>query len=370
MKTWKKVLTLGTASALALTMSACGARGGDGASEAADGAIKVGVALPQKTSENWVEAEGLFQKDCEEAKLDCQIQFANSGVQEQQSQIDSMITKGVKVLIIGAIDGGQLSTQLAKAKKEGIKVVAYDRLLTNTKDIDYYIAYDNFGVGKLQGQALLDGLKEKGVASPAKVELFAGSPDDANSMKFFNGAMDVLQPKIDAGELQVVSGQTEFTQASTQGWKAENAQKRMDAILQQHYSGDNAPDGVLSPNDTLARAILTSIEQANKPAPVVTGQDSENESVKLVAEGKQYSTIFKDTRALVKQSVSLAKAIAGTDEVPTLDGVAMDDKQYESVEGNPVKAFLLTPQIVTKSNIKEVYQDDENRSKIVAEVLK
>lgn len=376
MFTIRKVAAVGAMAALALGATACGARETgttEGSSSSAtanggDGKISIGIAMPQKTSQNWVEAEKLFKAGCEEIKAECDIQFANGGVSEQQNQIGAMITKGVDVLLIGAIDGSQLGSQLDQARAAGIKIVAYDRLLTNTKNIDYYIAYDNFHVGELQGQALLDGLaKEKG-ASPYKIEVFAGSPDDSNSLKFFNGAMSVLKPKIDDGTLVVGSRQTEFSQAATQGWDPKNAQTRMDSLLASTYPGTEAPAGVLSPNDTLARAVLTSIGE-KRERPVVTGQDSEDESVTLVAKGVQYSTIFKDTRNLVKQSLKLAEQLAKGEE-PNLGDVKLDDKQYESMEGNPVKSYLLSPVIVTKDNAAEVYKDDEIRAKLVADATK
>lgn len=194
------------------------------------------------------------------------MQFANNGVSEQQNQISTMITSGAKVIIVGAVDGAQLGTQLQQAKDAGAVIIAYDRLLTNTKAVDYYVAYDNFKVGELQGQALLNGLKAKKPSGPYNVELFAGSPDDANSKVFFDGAMSVLKPKIDDGTLKVVSGQADFTKAVTQDWKPENAQRRMDSLLSGSYASATL-DGVLSPNDTLARAILTSVKSAGKPTP-------------------------------------------------------------------------------------------------------
>ncbi|WP_115727652.1 substrate-binding domain-containing protein [Actinomyces culturomici] len=376
MKTLKTMAVVTAAAAMSLTMAGCGARdtgtasssSGDQSSASASTStdkVSVGIAMPQKTSQNWVEAEEMFKQDCSDQGITCTIQFANGGVAEQQNQISAMIENGVNVLVIGAIDGSQLGTQLKAAKDAGIKVIAYDRLLTNTTDLDYYIAYDNFGVGQLQGKALLDGLAAKAGASPWDIELFGGSPDDSNSLKFFGGAMDVLQPKIDDGTLVVKSGQTDFTQVATQGWLPKNAQDRMAALLTSTYQGDAVPDGVLSPNDTLGRAIITAVEQAGKPIPVVTGQDSEDESVTWVTQGKQYSTIFKDTRPLVKGTVQLAIELAKGEASPTVDGATLDEKQYESMEGNPVKSFLLTPQIVTADNAAEVYKDDSHRLELV-----
>ncbi|MEA5053547.1 MAG: sugar-binding protein, partial [Propionicimonas sp.] len=211
-----------------------------------DAGAKIGISLPQKTSENWVLAEGLFTDQLKAAGFDPIVQFANGGAPEQQNQISAMVEQGVKLLVVGAVDGSQLGSQLEAAKAAGIPVIAYDRLLTNTDAVDLYMAYDNFQVGVLQGTALLEGLEKSGKASPWNIELISGSPDDANSKPFFEGGMSVLQPKIDDGTLKVLSGQVSQQQTATAGWKAENAQKRMDAILSANYQGDVSLDGVLS----------------------------------------------------------------------------------------------------------------------------
>jgi putative multiple sugar transport system substrate-binding protein len=339
----------------ALALTGCGrSESTGGSTEGASGFPQdsaIGVALPQKTSENWVLAEKLFNDGLSEAGFKPDVQFANGGVSEQQSQISAMVTKGAKVIIVGAIDGSQLGTQLKQAKESGATIIAYDRLLLNTENVDYYVAYDNFKVGELQGQALLEGLKAKKPSGPYNIELFAGSPDDANAKVFFDGAMSVLQPKIDDGTLKVLSGQTKFEQAVTQGWKAENAQRRADTLLTGSY-GSASLDGVLSPNDTLARAVLTAVKGAGKPLPVVTGQDSEVESVKSIMAGEQYSTINKDTRKLVEHAITMVKDLQAGKELEI-----NDDKSYDNGV-KTVPAYLLEPVIVTKENVKTAYTDD------------
>ena len=332
--------------ALGLALTGCGRTeeatpeaSGSGSTAAAGGFpadSAIGIALPQKTSENWVLAENLFNEGLTAAGFKGDVQFANGGVSEQQNQIQAMITKGAKVIVVGAIDGAQLGTQLKAAKDSGATVIAYDRLLTNTADVDYYIAYDNFKVGQLQGQALLDGLAMKKPAGPYNIELFAGSPDDNNAKVFFDGAMEVLQPKIDDGTLKVVSGQTTFEQAVTQGWKAENAQKRMDTLLAGSYTGSTALDGVLSPNDTLARAIITSVKAAGKS----------------IMAGEQFSTINKDTRKLVEETIAMVVALQKGEE-PTITDTTSYNNGVKVVPAN-----LLEPVIVTKANAAEAYAND------------
>jgi len=325
---------------------------------------KIGVSLPQKTSENWVLAEGLFTDQLKAAGFDPIVQFANGGAPEQQNQISAMIEQGVKLLVVGAVDGSQLGSQLAAAKQAGIPVIAYDRLLMNTDAVDMYMAYDNYKVGVLQGTALLEGLGKSAKKAPWNIELISGSPDDANSKPFFEGGMSVLQPKIDDGTLKVVSGQVTQQQTSTAGWKAENAQKRMDAILSANYQGNTTLDGILSPNDTLARAALTSVKSAGKANPVITGQDSEVESVKLVFQGVQYSTIDKDTKNFVTKVVEYIGKIAKGEAVEV-----NDTKSYNNGV-KVVPAYLLTPVIVTKDNVCTEYAADTAAGKAAAEVCK
>ena len=354
----RKILTVTAIAAVTLmALSGCSSRADtttagstDAAGFAADSVI--GVALPSKTSENWVLAGSLFEDGLAEAGFQGDVQYAGASttVKDQQDQISAMITNGAKVIIIGAQDGGQLGTQVKDAHDAGAIVIAYDRLILNTDDVDYYVAYDNFKVGELQGQALLDGLAAQKGDGPYNIELFSGNSADANAPVFFNGAMSILQPKIDDGTLVVASGQTDIKQTATADWKPENAQSRMDSLLTSTYS-DKELDGVLSPNDTLARAIITSVKSAGKDIPVVTGQDSEVESVKSIMAGEQYATINKDTRVLVAQAIDMVTALqtGGTPET--------NDDTYDN--GNKiVPAYLLPPVIVTKANAAEAYAND------------
>lgn len=352
------ITTTAIAAVALMALSGCSTRdAGSATSSDAAGFAKdalVGVALPSKTSENWVLAGKLFTDGLASAgfKSDVQYAGASSTVADQQGQIQSMVTKGAKVIIIGAADGGQLGTQVKAAHDAGAVVIAYDRLILNTKDVDYYVAYDNEKVGELQGQALLDGMKAKFPDKKSyNIELFSGSSDDANAPVFFKGAMKILQPKIDDGTLKVVSGQTDIKQTATAGWKPENAQARMDNLLTSSY-GSTELDGVLSPNDTLARAIITSVKSAGKTVlPIVTGQDSEAESVKSIMAGEQYSTINKDTRALVKHAIEMAQDLQ--------KGKTPDTNSTDYNNGvKVVPTYLLPPQLVTKANAAESYAND------------
>ena len=354
------ITTVAIAGVALMALSGCSSRGtttsaSGGAAGFKAGSV-IGVALPDKTSENWVLAGKLFEDGIAAAGFKADVQYApaTNTVSEQQNQITSMTTKGAKVIIIGAKDGSQLGSQVSAAHSSGATVIAYDRLILNTKDVDYYVAYDNEKVGELQGQALLDGLKARFPdAKTYNIELFSGSSDDANAPVFFNGAMKILKPKIDDGTLKVVSGQTDIKQTATAGWLAQNAQTRMDTLLAANYTSTQL-NGVLSPNDTLARAIITSIKAAGKATPVlpvVTGQDSEAESVKSIMAGEQYSTINKDTRKLVAHSIEMIKDLAAGKKPAT------NSTDYNNGV-KVVPTYLLPPELVTKDNAAKSYAND------------
>ncbi len=328
----------------------------EGEGFAADAAI--GISLPQKTSQNWVEAEEMFLAGLSEAGYNPIVQFANNGASEQQQQIESMIQQGAKVIVIGAVDGSQLSSQVEAARDAGVKIIAYDRMIQETDAVDLYVAYDNFQVGVGQGEALLKGLAERKGDGPWNIELIAGSNDDANSKPFFEGAMSILQPKIDDGTLNVLSGQTTQAQVATEGWQASVAQNRMDSIISGFY-GSEELHGVLSPNDTLARAAIASAQAAGKDLPVLTGQDSEDDSVASVAKGEQYHTIFKDTRGLV--DAVLAQIDLAQQGQPFNSNAEVDNGTIQ------VPTDFLTPISVFQDNAAEVYANDEARAKIVAD---
>lgn len=352
------VVALGAAALLALTACSGGGRGASqeettaaGGGFAAD--AKIGVSLPWLGTQNWKEAQDMFQEQLTAAGFTPVIQAADNKVTQQQQQIESMIEQGVKAIVVGPIDGTQLGTVLEKAADAGVAVIGYDRLIENTTAVDGVVQFGSVRTGELQGQSLIDGLREKKGDGPYNIELFGGGPADPNAPNFFNGAMSVLQPLIDDGTLVVVSGQTDFTQAATQDWDNSKAQARMDSLLSGFYS-DKQIDGVLSPNDGIARAILTSAEQAGQDTPVVTGLDAENESVSLVWEGKQWSTTYKPTDKLVAQTVSIIQSLQQGNGMPSTD-VTTDNGSID------VPIYELDPVVVTQANAKEVFANDPDR---------
>ena len=313
----------------------------------------IGVSLPWLGTQNWKEAEEMFKTELEAAGFKPIIQAADNKVPTQQQQSESMIQNGAKVIVVGPIDGTQLGAVLEEAKAAGVYVIGYDRLLENTTGVDGVVQFGSVKTGELQAQALLDGLKEMKGEGPWNIELFGGGPADPNAPNFFKGAMSVLQPLIDDGTLTVVSGQTDFTQCATMDWDNAKAQARMDSLLSGFYS-DKEIHGVLSPNDGIARAIITSCEQAGQEIPAISGLDAENESVEWVWSGRQYSTIAKPTDALVAQTIEIIKSLQAGNGMPATD-VQVNNGKID------VLVYELPPVVVTKDNAKEVFANDPGR---------
>ena len=320
---------------------------GMGAAEAA-GKGTIGIAMPTKSSARWIDDGNNMVKYFKEAGYDTDLQYAEDDIPNQLAQIENMVTKGDKVLVIAAIDGTTLSSALANAAKAGIKVIAYDRLIRDSKNVDFYATFDNFQVGVLQAQSLVKGLKERFGDGPYNVELFGGSPDDNNAFFFYNGAMSVLQPLIDAKKVVIQSGQMGMDKVGTLRWDGAVAQARMDNLLSAFYTGKQV-QGVLAPYDGLSIGILSSLKgvgygSGNLKMPIVTGQDAEVMSVKSMNAGEQYSSIFKDTRELAKVTVKMVEAL-GAGKEPEVN----DTKTYNNGV-KVVPSYLLKPVPVDKTN--------------------
>ncbi|MFB9376367.1 multiple monosaccharide ABC transporter substrate-binding protein [Kineococcus gynurae] len=354
---------------LALTLAACGGGGagtgpaeGQGESKAPD-EVTVGVAMPTQTSERWIADGDNVKKQLEDLGYKVDLQYAGDDIPTQQQQLDQMITKGDDILIVAAIDGTALSSQLANAAAQNIKVISYDRLIRDSENVDFYVSFDNENVGVQQGTSLLQGLglldaqgQETDVAGPFNVEMFAGSLDDNNAGFFWKGAQSVIQPFIDSGKIVVKSGQTSIDQAATLRWQQSVAQERMENLLTSTYNDGSSVDGVLSPYDGISRGIITALQNngygnGGKKLPIVTGQDAEIASVKLINDGVQYSTIFKDTRNLAGEAVKAAQAILEGKEPE-----ANDTETYNNGK-KVVPSYLLESVIVTKENITTALVD-------------
>lgn len=312
----------------------------------------IGIAMPTKSSARWISDGDSMVKYFQAKGYKTDLQYAEDDIPNQLAQVENMITKGAKVLVIAAIDGTTLSNALQKAADKGVKVIAYDRLIRGSKNVDYYTTFDNFQVGVLQANSIVDKLGLKQGKGPFNIELFGGSPDDNNAFFFYDGAMSVLKPYIDSGKLVVRSKQMGMDKVGTLRWDGAVAQARMDNLLSAYYSGQRV-DAVLSPYDGLSIGILSSLKGVGygtpkQPMPVVSGQDAEVPSVKSILRGEQYSTVFKDTRELAKVTVDLVDAVLAGKQ-PTIN----DTKTYNNGV-KVVPSYLLKPVSVDASNWKDV----------------
>jgi putative multiple sugar transport system substrate-binding protein len=321
----------------------------------AQGKALVGIAMPTKSSARWIADGDNMVKVLKGRGYQTDLQYADDDIPNQLAQIENMVTKGAKVLVIASIDGTTLTKALQNAADKGVKIIAYDRLIKGSKNVDYYATFDNFQVGVLQATSIVDKLGLKEGKGPFNIELFGGSPDDNNAFFFYDGAMSVLKPYLDSGKLVVRSKQMGMDKVGTLRWDGAVAQARMDNLLSAFY-GKARVDAVLSPYDGLSIGILSSLKgvgycTAQQPCPVVSGQDAEVPSVKSILRGEQYSTVFKDTRELARVSADMVDAVL-SGKTPEVN----DTKTYNNGV-KVVPSYLLKPVLVDKSNYEKVLVD-------------
>jgi putative multiple sugar transport system substrate-binding protein len=357
----RSVLALVASAALALGLVAC-APATDGGSEGEGGLV--GIAMPTRSSERWIQDGDALKAQFEEAGFEVDLQYAEDDIPTQVSQIENMVTKGAVALVVAAIDGTTLTNVLEEAASQDVVVIAYDRLLRETDAVSYYATFDNFKVGQQQAWSVLNGLGlteldgtpiADAPAGPFNIELFAGSLDDNNAYFFFNGAMEVLTPLIEDGTLVVKSGQTDINAVATLRWDGEEAQSRMENILASQYSDGSTVDAVLSPYDGISRGIISALTDAGYTVgadfPIISGQDAELDSVKAIIAGEQYATIFKDTRELAAKAAEMT--------IAALNGEEPDVNDTETYDNGVkvVPSYLLEPYIVVADNIQEQLVD-------------
>ena len=326
------------------------------------GKVDIGIAMPETHVQRWVKDGKSLKAEAEKLGFKAAVLWADADQLKQNQQIEGFLTQGAKALIIGNINDG-VGAVVESAKREKAVIIAYDRIIQGTDNYEYFITFNNYKVGTLQGQSIADGLDlaSATAAAPKYITFFAGSPTDANANFFFQGAMDVLLPFIDSGVLKVVGpapkhySEPAFQQIATENWQAPIAKARMEALL----IGDARSvtlDAVLAPNDTLARAIIEACKADEKyqdKLPVTSGQDAEFDSAMSIKNGEQYSTVFKDTAKLAEAAIMLAdQLIKGVDvDIP---GTVLAEGDLEAIgdtgAGN-VKTLLLDPILVTKDNI-------------------
>jgi putative multiple sugar transport system substrate-binding protein len=343
-----RVLTALLVLAIGLPLSAAAPKGKAG---------KIGIAMPTKSLQRWNQDGNYLKMKLEAQGYKVDLQYANNQVATQVSQLENMITGGCGTLVIASIDGTALKGVLATAGKEKVKVIAYDRLIKDTPNCDYYATFDNYLVGKIQGDFIVEKLGLKDGKGPFNLEVFGGSPDDNNAFLFNKGAMDQLKPYIDSGKLVINSKQTDMSQIAIQSWKPEGSQARMDNLLTAFYANKKL-DVVLSPNDSLAQGIVASLKAAGygtaaKPFPVLTGQDCDVANVKLMIAGQQSMSVFKDTRTLAERVVTMVQEIASGKKVTVNDTTSYNNGV------KVVPSYLCAPVFADVNNYKKILIDSK-----------
>lgn len=310
---------------------------------------KVGVAMPTKDLQRWNQDGSNMESQLIAAGYEVDIQYASNDIATQVSQIENMINSGCELLVIASIDGDSLGTVLELAKEKSIPVIAYDRLIMSSDAVTYYATFDNYMVGSKQGEYIKEQLDLDNAAGPFNIELVTGDPGDNNARFFFGGAMDVLNPYIEAGKLVVKSGQTDFETVATANWATETSQSRMDTIISANYADGTQLSAVMCSNDSTALGVVNSLE-ANYTGewPIITGQDCDIANVKNMIAGKQSMSIFKDTRTLASKVVEMVDAIMKGGEAPV-----NDTETYDNGSG-VVPSYLCEPVFADADNYVEL----------------
>ncbi|MGP4052118.1 multiple monosaccharide ABC transporter substrate-binding protein [Streptomyces sp. 2A115] len=339
---------------LSLSLASCGessdaGSGGEGAS--------IGITMPTKTSQRWINDGQNMVSELKGFGYTTTLKYADNDPKAQVAQVEAMIDAGVDALVIASVDGRAFTEVLSKAEDARIPVIAYDRLILDSPDVDYYATFDNVKVGQQQADFITErlGLVNGSAKGPFTIEIFAGSPDDNNTKYFYDAAMEVLEPYIQNGDLIVRSGETELDQISTPRWDGPTAKKRMNKVLDANYA-DEKLDAVLSPYDGMSISIIEALKEhgygtQGKPLPLVTGQDAEVPSVKSIIDGEQTQTVYKDTRELALVTSYMVNSVVH-DNKPALN----DRRTYDNGK-KVVPAYLLEPVSVDKGNYESTLVD-------------
>ena len=313
---------------------------------------KVGVSMPTKDLQRWVQDGENMEKELKAAGFEVELQYASNDVPTQLNQVETMVDNGCNVIVISAIEGSSLGTALAKAKEKGIKIIAYDRLLMDSDAVDFYATFDNYMVGTVQGNYVKEKLDLDNAAGPFYIEFTAGDPGDNNAGYFFNGAFDVLKPYIESGKLVVRSGQTAFEQVATPTWKTDVAQKRADDILTAYYANGEQLNVWLCSNDSTALGVTNALDNyTGEGWPIITGQDCDIANTKNMIAGKQSMSVFKDTRTLAARVVTMIKQILAGEEVEVNDTETYNNNVIT------VPSYLCEPVFADANNYKELLID-------------
>ena len=377
----KKTLALILAACMSFSLVACGGGGenstpnpgsqstggsqtsGSQTTTGGDAAGKtVGIAMPTQSLERWNRDGAYLDEQFKAAGYKTIVTYSDNKNEQQVNDIQNMLSQGVDLLIIAAIDGNGLNTVMNDAGAANIPVIAYDRLIMND-NVSYYVSFDNYTVGKLQGTYVKDTLDLDNAAGPFNIEFTGGDPADNNAPFFFNGAMDTLKPYIDSGKLNVVSGQTEFSVVGTEQWKTEAALNRAQNVLASYYSDGTKLDAWLCSNDSTALGVTQAVlsDYAGGNSVIITGQDGDVANLRNIKDGVQSMTVYKAVANEAVVTLDLAKAIldgkTADESLISASGwgfdCAFDTESYQTTPRNKCPSFLLVPDVVTADNMEE-----------------
>jgi D-xylose transport system substrate-binding protein len=338
--TWKMKALGALAVGVVTVLAACGGSGSGNTGTSTTGGKKIALLLPETKTARYESKDRPFFTDKLKALCsDCQVIYsnANQDASAQQSQAEAALTNGANVLVLDAVDGAAAAAIAVKAKQQHVPVVSYDRLITGADAVDYYISFDNAGVGKLQGTSLLQALNGKANAS---VVMINGAPTDNNAKLFKQGAHSVLDGKV-----------TIAKEYDTPDWSPDQAQTEMQQAL---TALGNKVDGVLAANDGTGGGAIAAMKSAGvKPLPPVTGQDAELAAIQRIVTGDQYMTVYKAIKPEAEQAAQLAYDLATGKSVPSSMVTGTVDNGAAQV-----KSVLLTPVAVTKTNVKDTVVKD------------
>lgn len=327
--------------------------------------FKVGISMPTKSLERWNRDGSFLQQQFQSLGYEAELTYSDNDSDQQVNDIQNLIADGVNLLVVAAIDGETLSTVLQDAKAQNIPVISYDRLIMNTEAISYYVSFDNYTVGKLQGQYIIDTLDLDNAGDKTyNLEITAGDPADNNAGFFYNGAVDVLKPYIEKGTLKIPSGQMEFEEVATAAWDTATALDRMQNILASYYADGTQLDVCLCSNDSTALGVTQAVESdyAGSNTPLITGQDGDVANLKNLLDGKQSMTVYKAVANEAVVTVVLAEEIlAGNNPDAALTDkldceATYDTSSYDNGSG-VIPSYLLVPDVVTIDNYKEKLVD-------------
>ncbi|OUQ22059.1 ABC transporter substrate-binding protein [Flavonifractor sp. An135] len=370
----KRVLALALSATMALSLTACGGGTSTSSNPPADGSTapegggtqKIGISMPTQSLERWNRDGSYLDQQFKDAGYETILTYSDNDTNRQVNDIQNMIAEDVDLLVVAAIDGEALNTVMNEAGEAGIPIIAYDRLIMND-NVSYYVSFDNYTVGTLQGQYVVDTLDLDNAAGPFNMEFTAGDPADNNAGYFFQGAVDVLQPYIDSGKLNVVSGQTDFDTVATDKWDTQTALERAQNVLASYYADGTQVDVWLCSNDSTALGVTQAIQSdyAGSNQPIITGQDGDEANLKNIVDGLQSMTVYKAVANEAVVTLDLGKAILNGDTIDesliSASGwefdCSFDTESYSTSDGHNCPSFLLVPDVVTKDNMVEKLVD-------------